>query len=46
MKRTAEEIREENRGSMYERFANLDYDIRDQYILTTARHPELNWFAN
>lgn len=46
MKRSAEEIREENRRSEYERFANLDYEIRDQYILTTVRHPELNRFAS
>src|SRR6056297_1454358 len=31
LRRTAEEIREENRDSQYERFASLDYEIRDQY---------------
>lgn len=46
LKRTSEEIRDENRKSNYERFSSLDYEIRDQYGLTTVRHPELNRFAN
>lgn len=46
LRRTAMEIREENRKSKYERFASLDYEIRDQYDLTTTRHPELNRFAD
>ncbi len=46
LRRTAKEIREENRDSQYERFASLDYEIRDQYVLSTARHPELNQFAD
>lgn len=45
LKRTAEEIRDENRTSQYDRFSSLDYEIRDQYVLTTVRHPELNEFA-
>jgi hypothetical protein len=46
LRRTAVEIRDENRKSRYERFASLDYEIRDQYVLATARHPELNRFAD
>ncbi len=50
LKRTAMQIREENRKSNYDRFSSLNYEIRDQYVLTTARHPELNefeeWYTN
>lgn len=46
LKRTAKEISDENRTSQYDRFASLDYEIRDQYVLTTVRHPELNEFGN
>lgn len=45
LRRTVTEIRDENRKSKYERFASLDYEIRDQYVLATTRHPELNHFT-
>lgn len=46
LKRTAEEIREENLRSNHDRFATADYAIRDQYVLTTARHPFVNELDN
>jgi hypothetical protein len=45
LRRTSDEIREANRSSALERFASVDYEIRDQYLLTTRRHTELNRYA-
>jgi hypothetical protein len=45
LRRTSDEIREVNRSSALERFASADYEIRDQYLLTTRRHPELRQYA-
>jgi hypothetical protein len=44
-RRTSEEIRETNKSASMERFSSVDYEIRDQYILTTRRHPELQEYA-
>jgi hypothetical protein len=46
LKRTSAEITAENARSSHERFSSLTYDIRDQYELSTRRHPELNRFAS
>jgi hypothetical protein len=45
LRRTSDDIREANRSSALDRFASVDYDIRDQYLLTTRRHPELHRYV-
>jgi hypothetical protein len=44
--RTSDEIRAENARSDLNRISSLDYDIRDQYVLTTRRHPALNRYRH
>lgn len=44
LKRTSDEIRDQNHESTSPRFSSLDYEIRDQYGLTTRRHPWFNQF--
>lgn len=44
--RTSDEIRAENARSDLDRISSLDYDIRDQYVLTTRRHPALNRYRH
>ncbi|MFB6160808.1 MAG: hypothetical protein ABEJ61_06485 [Haloferacaceae archaeon] len=44
--RTSAEIAEENARSSHERFSSLAYDGRDQYVLSTRRHPVLNQFVS
>lgn len=44
-RRTSDEIRETNKSASLERFSSVDYEIRDQYVLTTRRHPELHEYA-
>lgn len=44
LKRTSAEIREQNRKSSLPRIASLNYEVRDQYELSTRRHPWLNRF--
>ncbi len=45
LRRTSDDIYETNRGSSLERFASCEYSVRDQYILTTRRHPELERYV-
>ncbi len=44
--RVADTIEAQNQKSAPERLASGDYNIRDQYVLTTTRHPELNGFRD
>jgi hypothetical protein len=44
--RDANAIEAQNKRNAPDRFAAGDYDIRDQYVLSTTRHPELNQFRN
>jgi hypothetical protein len=44
-RRTSDEIRETNKSASMKRFSSVDYEIRDQYILPTRRHPELQEYA-
>lgn len=44
--RTSEEIRQENASSNLDRFSSIEYNIRDQYVLTTRRHPGLNQYRD
>lgn len=46
LKRTSGEIVAENARSSKERFSSVTYDIRDQYVLSTRRHPVLNQFVS